>query len=413
MDKKELVEVIKSLVTDTLKEQGETDIKKIEDVVAERLEVSKTETDKRVKEIIKGELTEKKEGEDPKNGFMNFAEFAQTVAKAAKSDGRNVDERLFKTADSTTTQEAIGEDGGYLVPEEFRTNLFENALQQSNIMQSAVSIPMATNAVKIPTIDDSSHASGTTHGGVSFYWMDELADHTPSKPRFSTVDLRLKKVAGLCYASDEILEDSPITMEPLLNKMFSNALGWTLDGVFLNGSGVGQPLGVLNSNCLIEVAKESAQDADTIIFENLMKMYARMYNKNNAVWYMSEDTFPQLAALSLSVGTGGSAVFLPANGVSGKPFDTLLGKRIVFTEHAQKLGDKGDVSFNDFSQYLVGQKTNGGMKYSSSVHLKFDSDQTAFKFVFRIDGQPWWKSAITPRNSQPTLSPFVTLAERA
>ncbi|NIP51736.1 MAG: phage major capsid protein, partial [candidate division Zixibacteria bacterium] len=77
-----------------------------------------------------------------------------------------------------------------------------------------------------------------------------------------------------------------------------------------------------------------------IVFENIVKMYARMWpsGHKNAIWVANPDTFSQLAQLSLTVGTGGAPAYLPANGISGKPYDTLMGKPLLFSEHAQTLG---------------------------------------------------------------------------
>ena len=51
----------------------------------------------------------------------------------------------------------------------------------------------------------------------------------------------------------------------------------------------------------------------------------------------------------------------------------------------------------------------GGLKVDSSMHIRFDYDETAFRFVMRYDGQPSWKSALTPKRGSNTLSPFVVL----
>lgn len=354
---------------------------------------------------------------DPKAGFVNFADFAIAVKNATVSKGGRMDKRLedLITKDKGTgLSEGEGEYGGYLIPEEFRNNLLEIAIEKSNILQKALAIPMATNVLNIPYIAGTDRSGGLLHGGVEFKWLDEEGLKSETRPKFGKVQLRLKKLAGLVYASDEILEDSPISMEPLLTRMFSDALTWQLDNVFINGTGAGTPLGVLQAPCLVSVTKETNQAADTVLFENIVKMYSRMWQKGGAVWMANEDTFPQLSVMSLAVGTGGIPVWLPAGGASGKPYDTLMGKPIFWTEHCQKLGDKGDILFCDWSQYLVGQKAGagGGMKFASSIHLKFDYDQTAFRFVFRIDGQPWWPAPLTPRYSSATLSPFVSLNER-
>lgn len=389
-----MADTIKNVVTDVLKEKVD------------------------VKSIITPDDEFKQRTEDPKAGFKFFSEFAMAVKSAEVSKGRNIDKRLDALEIKSAGDGLIERDaeyGGYLIPEEFRNQLLEVAIGRSNIMALAMAIPMATNVVNIPYIAGLDRSSGTLHGGIQFKWLDEAGQKTETKPEFGKIQLRLKKCAGLAYATDEILEDSPVSLEAILTRMFSDALAWQMDNVFINGSGAGKPIGVLNAPCLVSVAKETEQSADTILYENIINMYSRMWNKTDAIWMANDDTFRQLAAMSLAVGTSGSPVWLPAGGVSGKPYDTLMGKPLVFTEHCQTLGDKGDILFADWTQYLVGQRAGAGagMKFASSIHLKFDYDQVAFRFVFRIDGQPWWPSALKGRYSAVTLSPFVTLDERA
>ena len=349
-----------------------------------------------------------------KSGFNSFADFAQSIYKAGAS-GRNANDKLRayeKAVGSPSLQEGDSEAGGYLIPEEFRAQLLQIAIDKTMILNRTMKIPMATNSISIPFVSGYDHSGGLVHGGVEFKWLDELAQKTATKPKFGKVNLKLNKCAGLCYVSDELLEDSPISMEPLLNNAFTDALAWSLDWVFINGTGAGQPLGVMNSPCLVTVPIETGQSADTIVYENIVNMYSRLWRTNNAVWLANKDTFPQLAQMSLAVGTGGAPVYLPANGASGTPYSTLMGLPLIFTEHCRTLGDAGDIMLADWSQYLVGQKS-GGVQFASSIHLKFDYDQTAYRFVYRVDGQPWWLSALTPRYGSSTLSPFVILAERA
>jgi HK97 family phage major capsid protein len=114
--------------------------------------------------------------------------------------------------------------------------------------------------------------------------------------------------------------------------------------------------------------------------------------------------------MTLNAGTGGGPLFIPPNGVSGSPYATLLGKPLVPVEQAETLGTVGDIILADFSQYALVRK--GGMNASSSIHVKFLTDEMTFKFSMRVNGKPMWKSALTPAKGSNTLSPFVTLQTR-
>jgi len=75
------------------------------------------------------------------------------------------------------------------------------------------------------------------------------------------------------------------------------------------------------------------------------------------------------------------------------------------------VGDLGDIALVDLSKYRTLTKA-GGTRVDTSIHLKFDTDETVFRFIFRLAGQPWWSSAISPKNGSNTLSPFVAIATR-
>ncbi len=402
LTKEELTKLIADQVDAGMDKVGETIDSKLE-------EANKTP---KKKEIVSTVTV--KEVEDPKGGFVNFAEFAQAVARAAASQGRSIDKRLaVKDAGDGLTSE-VDSEGGFLIPTEFRATLLKLGAEKSNLMGRCMNVPMSVNSVTMPYLKALDRSSGYIHGSVMLYWVGEEDSKTESKPKFGQVTLTLHELAGLAYTSNQILEDSPISMEPLLTEVFSDAFAWTMDNVLINGTGAAQPLGILYAPALVTVSKETGQAADTILYENIIKMEARLLpaSEGKAIYLANKDVFPQLATMSYPVGTGGTPVYLPAGGASGKPYKTLMGRPLLFTEHCQSIGDLGDIFLADYSQYLLGQKKGRGIKADTSIHLKFDYDQTAFRFTFRVDGQPWLPSAITPRYSSDELSPFITLQAR-
>ena len=348
-------------------------------------------------------------------GFKSMGHFCRDIYRAGPA-GRSASELLKSWESKTAGHLAEGDDsqGGYLVPTEFLARLLEKSQEAAMIRPRAQFIPMATNSISIPYVAESTRAS-SLFGGIVIYHPAEAAAKTASKPLFGKLTLTLKKLVGFVYASDELLEDSPISIEPLINRMFSKAISFTEEEEFINGTGVGQALGVLNSGCLVTVAKETGQAATTLVYNNIVKMWSRMFSpsQGNAVWMVNNDTFPQLATMALPVGTGGAPAYLPANGLSSTPYGTLMGRPVLMTEHCQTLGTVGDIILADWSQYLIGGKAGSPIQAASSMHFYFNYDETAFRFVMRYDGQPWWQTTLTPKNSTNTLSPFVALATRA
>lgn len=403
----------------------------VSEIIASQAGVLNEDQEKKFAVLVEGKFAEYSAGIEKKfvpqdvdkkvdgtNGFGHVSEFAKAVFTEAKTKGRVTDPRLLTKAAGTPAQaENDMEGGGYLIPVEFAAQLLNVAIEKSDIMGRCTQVPMQTNAIDYPIINGFDRSGGLVHGGVQYYWVDEEGGFTSTNIKFGKVQLRLKKMVGLSYVSAELMEDSPISVTPLINNAFGDALVWTLDDVFITGSGAGKPLGVLNAPCKITVTKETGQAASTVVFENIIKMYARIWRDANAIWMANRSCIPQLATMSLAVGTGGVPVFLPANGASGRPYSTLFGLPLMFSEHCSALGTAGDILLVDWSQYLVGQKAgaNGGIKTASSIHLKFDYDQEVFRISYRLDGQPWWPAVLQPHRggSGATLSPVIELAARA
>lgn len=333
----------------------------------------------------------------------------------------DISPKAFMTAELAAKRETLknaaassGEpaSGGFLVPEAFRAELLSLSLEESVVRSRARIVPMETSRVVYPYIDDTSHTANV-FGGVQWYWTPESGTMTDTAASFGRMALEAWKLTAFANVPNELISDSAISFEAFIRSTFPQALAYGADVSFLSGSGAGQPLGILTdaNAARIVQAKESGQAADTILWENIVKMYSRMLPQSlgSAVWVVSPNTFAELATMALSVGTGGGPIWLN-NGVQGPPA-TILGRPVVISEKVSALGNEGDVNFIDFSYYLVGDRQ--AMTVASSEHFRFQNGETSFKFVERLDGRPWLQSAITPRNSGDTLSPFVSLAERA
>lgn len=306
--------------------------------------------------------------------------------------------------------ESDGAAGGFLVPEEFRAQLLMVALEQAVVRPRATVFPMARLEQRIPAIHDVSHATNV-YGGVQVYIVGESSTVTETAPTFKQILFTAKKVMGDTAVGNELLQDSPIALEALLTMMFGTAMAWWEDEWFINGTGGGQPLGILNSPALVSVAKEAGQVAQTIVVQNIDKMWARLLPQceSRAIWMANRDTIPQLMSLTRDVGTGGAPVMMV--NVAGPGPQTMYGRPIIYTEHCQTLGTVGDLYLVDFTYYLICDRQQ--FSVDSSPHVRFRNDETVWKFIERFDAKPWLESAITPRYSTDTLSPFVALATRA
>lgn len=306
----------------------------------------------------------------------------------------------------------VPSEGGFLVPETLRSQLLQLALESSVVRPRATVVPMETARVPFPMIDSTTNA-GSVFGGMIGYWGEESAALQESNPKFGRVVLDAKKLTGFAVVPNELLSDSLISFAALIETLWPRALAFFEDIAFLGGSGVGEPLGCLGvgNPASVAVTKESGQAADTIVLENVVKMYSRMLpsSLSSAIWVCSPEALPQVLTLAQEVGTGGAPV-MTANAAGPAPM-TIYGRPIVVSEKAGRLGDRSDLAFVDLAYYLVGDRQV--MSAASSTDYKFGTDQTAYRIIQRVDGRPWLQSAITPANGGPALSPFVEIEDRA
>ena len=344
-----------------------------------------------------------------KNDEKRFASFGEQLLAAyrAAAPGGHVDERLSTRA-ASGLNETTPSDGGFLVQQDFVTELLKRTYETGILASKVKKIPISTNAngLKINAIDEDSRANGSRWGGVQTYWEGEADELTASKPKFRQMELSLKKLTGLCYATDELLQDAA-ALEAVIRQAFAEEFGFKIDDAILTGTGEGEPLGILNGGSLVTVTKEANQ-TDIITVENLIKMWNRLWSRSrsNAVWYINQELEPYLYTLKI----GDKPVYVPAGGLSEKPYGTLFGRPVVPLEQCSAAGEVGDIILADVGQYLLIDK--GGVKAASSIHVRFLYDESVFRFIYRVDGKPIWTKPLAPYKGSASVSPFVTLAKR-
>lgn len=352
-------------------------------------------------------------------GWRSMGEFAISVKNGSRQGGR-IDQRLIDhvetRAPTSYANEGTGADGGFAVPPDFRNEIMSIVGGEDSLMGRCDQLTSGGNTLSVPKDEDTPWSTA----GIQAYWEGENSQLTQSKPVIEQLNIRLNKLAVLVPVTDELLEDAP-AMSTYLKRKVPQKMDFKMNWAVLHGTGVGMPLGLMNAASTVTVAKEGSQVADTVVAENVMKMWSRMYgpSRSNAVWLVNQDVEPQLQQMNVKIknvaGTenvGGFGVYMPANGLSQSPYATLYGRPIIPTQACETIGDLGDIWFVDFKQYLIAIKT-GGVRAEVSIHLWFDYDTTAYRFILRVAGMPWWGAAADPRDGSNTISPYINLEARA
>ncbi len=338
--------------------------------------------------------------------FGSFGDQLQAIYKHAVSRGRDFDPRL--RADALGGNESVDAEGGFLVRPEFAPGIWQRTYQKAELAPRCFDQPMtASNRLLVNAVDEDSRANGLRYGGVQTFWLGEAVAPSNFTVKFRQMEFIAKKLMALTYATDEQLADAP-AWAAYVDKVVPLELAWVLDNAIMNGSGAGQPLGAVTSGALLTITRTAANEIqNTDIFNMWGQCWAP--SRKNAAWFINQDVEQQLWNLTRGSGTAVELLYTPP-GVRGNNsnFGVMMGRPVIPIEQCAALGTTGDIVLADFEQYYLARRSD--VELATSIHVQFLTDQQAFRWKLRIDGQPAWKKPLTPANGTQLLSPFVALS---
>jgi HK97 family phage major capsid protein len=321
-----------------------------------------------------------------------------------------------KATQKAALAEGSGITGGYTTAPQFSNDLLRIAIEDAVLASRARMVPCDGPEVHYPALDQTtpSGTAGQTSytGGMVAGWTGEAATRQETEPKFKSVILKPNELSGYTLASRNLLRDNIIALETMLTDLIRDTVKWYIDYGCIQGTGVNQPLGILNAPALVTATRATANkfqlaDAATMMGKLLPQ------SRRKAVWLLAPDVFPQLVQLADS---SGRVVFLPnmvVNPNQGSaqvaPDDNmvLLGRPVFFTEKLPALGTTGDAVLVDPSMILLAQRME--LEIAASEHYKFVNNQMTWRFVTRVDAQPWMDLPLTLQDQSRTLSPYVAL----
>jgi HK97 family phage major capsid protein len=341
----------------------------------------------------------------------------QLVAIAAhgmgKADALTIG-RLHAAASGASAN--VGADGGFLIQKEFSTELLESTIEQGSLLGEADTHEVGANAdgLEVVYLDETSRATGSRWGGVQVYRAAEAEAATAKRPKLGKWEVRLEDIIGAAYITERLLQDAA-SIQNVFSSGFMAEFQFVAEDEMVRGNGVGQMLGILNAGVTVSVAKETGQGADTVVAENIGRMWKSVHPRSRLKgnWYYNVELEPQFDQLQIGTGTSGQLVYMPPGGISEAPYARIKGRPVIPIEYASGAGDVGDFFFADWSRYKI--ITKGGLQSDESIHVRFLNNERTFRWITRINGAPKDKAAITPYKATDStfkLSPFVTLAAR-
>lgn len=272
---------------------------------------------------------------------------------------------------SNVMQEGVDADGGYLVPDEYDNRLIEK-LKEENIFRKLCH-PVSTSGDHKINIAASTPAAAWIEEGEALTWGDAT---------FAQILLDAHKLHVAIKVTEELLYDSKFDLETFILNAFSKALANAEENAFINGTGSGQPLGILaatgGADVGVTAASATAITADEII--NLVYSLKRPYRKN-AVFLMNDQTVAAVRKLKDGTGT-----YLWHEALTADEPNRLLGYP-VFTSEFMPTIEAGakTIAFGDFDYYNIGDR--GSRSFQELKELFAGNGMVGFVAKERVDGK--------------------------
>ncbi len=352
---------------------------------------------------------------DPTGGFKNLGDFAQAVRKHFTH--KATDDRIKRmVAKADGMNEIATADGGALVPTEYANQLYRDVLAESVLFDRARKYPISMgNSLFIPVRSITELGQTAAAGGSLGTWLnaDGLAI-TAQKPVYNRVQMMLNRWGTMLPVTDELLADNNVALSNFILDEGGIALAWDLNQAFITGTGNAQPQGIMNSPALVTAAADAGQANFTISYSNLVNMKSHLWTPrpgdlSGVVWIAHPDAEAQFEQLKDGAGRN---LYFAAGTIQQSPQARLFGLPVVYSYHCYPVGNPGDVILADMNQYFVSTKAGGGIETAMSMHLYFDSAETAYRIIYRVDGKVARTAPLTVPNSGNPRSGFITLAAR-
>lgn len=265
---------------------------------------------------------------------------------------------------SNVLQEGVDTDGGYLVPEEYDNRLID-VLDEENIMRKL--------GTRITTSGEHKINIAATKPAAS--WIEEGGALSFGDATFEQILMDAHKLHVAIKVTEELLYDNAFGLENYIITQFGKALANAEEDAFLNGDGVGKPLGLFAASGGGQIAETltAAVKADDII--NLVYALKRPYRKN-ASFIMNDKN---IAAIRKLKDNNGTYIWQPS-AQAGEP-DRLFG----YPVHTSAYAPEDAIAFGDYKYYNIGDR--GTRSFKQLTELFAGNGMIGYVAKERVDGK--------------------------
>ena len=236
---------------------------------------------------------------------------------------------------------------------------------------TSINVSSSNNTVLAYASDD---VAACVPGGESIN-VSDLADD------FTRIKTEAHKVVSLVKVANAFVTDNAFDIKKHLPKRFAKVFGRAEDKLFINGTGEGQPVGILNDT----LGAETGVTTTDVTFDDVINLYmsVKAKHRKHGVWLMNDET--ALAIRKLKDKDG--------NYLWQENMDTILGKPVYISEFMPSIATgKKVIAFGDFSYYWILNRRPLDVR---ALKEKFELyDQTGYLAMEYIDGKLVNKEAI-------------------
>ncbi len=338
------------------------------------------------------------EGFAHKGFTKGFGEYLLKVREAATHNGR--DPRLKISAVTTWAGESVPADGGFALPPQFLQGIMSLVLPQDSFLRAFNPLPTNSDIINVPSDEDPPW--GTS--GVTAAKTAEGVAITASKPVIKNVKIVMYSIKALVHVDEKSLRDMAFLAAFVQRKM-GEKIRWKTENYVLNGTGDGEPLGILNAPGLVSVTDINST-ATSIGPEDLGLMQATaLAGGGPGFWVMHPLIKPQVQFLKS--GTGGFPLFTPDATVA--PRQTLLGDAMYVSEACKGVNTTGDLFYVKPDGYFIAFEA-GGVRQDTTIAFAFDQNLQSFRATLSMGGAPSLSAKVLRADATNYASNLVALA---
>ncbi len=348
------------------------------------------------------------DGPPPPGAKLDSEPFSRNLLAYLKAV-RDDESARRKIANAWT--EEVPAEGGFLLSESLRSGITAY-LTASTVYPRAMVLPMTAYRMGLPELDNPSQAGGAQAlGGIQWSIVGDGEAIPATAGSFGASALTARKLAALLAGvPDELLDDASDAMSDLLGRVIGEGYAWVVDDYAINGTGAGEPQGLLYAGCAYGVTRNTSGE---VLHQDVVGMLAKLHprSKAGACWLMSDDTFESLLTLYETIGTAPSGQQIAPPGTL--KFNTvtgtweLCGVPAFPGDHQPQLGTAGDLVLADLSWLAIGERQAMTVDLSSQGR-GFPSGTTDIRIRGRLDMRYLIPSVITLSNGV-QRSPVVVL----